>query len=139
MGVIDSVGIMIPEILWITAAAATIPAVMLDVGVRAIQQLQRRSAGVADDPSIGPVARFLLSLILNFAVCFGVAWLYQTLWPGSGRALVYGGVLWLLLAIPVLFMVNYVDEVQKKTLITWLLGWLFKVGATAASLAYFIG
>ena len=138
MGVINSVGIMIPEILWITAAAATIPGVMLDVGVRAIQQFQRRSAGVVSDPSIGPVARFLLSLILNFAVCLALAWLYQTLWAGSGRALVYGGVLWLLLAIPVLFMVNYVDDVQKKTLITWLLGWLFKVGATSASLAYFI-
>jgi len=121
------------------AAAATIPSVMLDVGVRAIQQLQRRSAGVPREPSIGPVARFLLSLVLNFAACMALAWLYHSLWPGSGRAFLYGGVLWLLLALPVLFLLNYMDDIQKKTLITWLLGWLFKVGATSAALAYFIG
>ena len=134
----NSVGSMVPEILWITAAAATIPCVMLDVGVRAIQQLQRRSAGVASDPSLGPVGRFLLSLVVNFLLCLGLAWLYHTLWAGSGRAFLYGGVLWLFLALPVLIMLNHTDDVQKRTLITWLLGWLFKLGATSAALAYFI-
>ena len=130
---------MVPEVLWVTAAAATIPSVMLDLGVRAVQQFQRRSAGIPSEPSLGPVTRFLLSLALNFVVCFGLGWLYQSLWAGSGRAFLYGGVLWLFLGLPVLFLLNYMDDIQKKTLITWLLGWLFKLGATSGAIAYFIG
>jgi hypothetical protein len=65
--------------------------------------------------------------------------LYTALWAGSGRAFVYGGTLWLFVAIPLLLMSKYMDEIQRKVIATRILGWLFKLGVASTAVAYFIG
>lgn len=126
------------EAVWLASAGAAVPCVMLDLAAGAIQRHQRRLAGAAVE-AMNPFGQLLLSVLKNALGCGTFCFFYAFLWPGSGRAFVYGGVIWLFVAIPILLMTNYMDEVQVKTLSTRILAWLFKAAAASASLAYFIG
>ena len=122
----------------LASAAATVPCLMLDLAASAIQRHQRRLAGVQVE-SMNPFGQLLLSLLKNAAGCGVFCFFYAYMWAGSGRWFVYGGIAWLFVAIPMLLLTNYMDEVQVKTLSTRILAWLFKAAASSASLAYFIG
>jgi hypothetical protein len=129
---------MIPNDIWLAIGVAVIPCVILDVAINAIQQWQRQTAGVSVGGP-GPVGAFLWSIFLNFVLASGFCFLYAALWPGSGRSYIYGAIVWLLLAIPFVVMANRMDDLQKKILTIRILGWLFKIGAATASLAFYIG
>lgn len=127
------------DLVWLAVSAATIPCVILDLGVRAVQARQRRQAGIPAEAVQGTFVGFLVVLVWNAALVTGFVFLYATLWAGSGRAFVYGGTLWLFVAIPLVLMSKYMDEIQKKVIATRILGWLFKLGAASTAVAYFIG
>ena len=133
-----SLGIMDTEAVWLASAAATVPCVMLDLAAGAIERHQRRVAGVAIE-AMNPFGQFILSLVANALGCAAFCFFYAFLWAGSGRAFIYGGIIWLFVAIPMLLMTNYMGEVQVKTLSTRILAWLFKAAAASISLAYFVG
>ena len=127
------------ETILITGAAGAVPGVVFDLIVNAIQQWQRRQAGVINVPTFGVFTRLVLSLCVNFVACGGFAYVYYIIWKGQGDAFLFGGIVWLIVALPLVFSSRYFDEIQRKVLATRVLGWLFKIAAAAASATYFIG
>ncbi len=127
------------ETILMTGAAGAVPGVVFDFISYGIQQWQRRRAGAPNVPAFGPFIRFILSFIVNFIACGGFAYVYYVIWKGQGDAYLFGGVVWLIVAIPILISSKYFDDIQKKVVATRVLGWLFKMAAAAASASYFIG
>jgi hypothetical protein len=119
-------------------AAATIPCVIFDLIIDAIQSWQRKRAGVTDVATFGWFGRTLMSLVINALLCSGFAALYSVVGAGSGNSFLVGGFLWLMVSVPLLATSRYQDDIQKRVLATRILGWLFKTGAASASAAIFI-
>ena len=130
---------MVPDYVWLATAVSTVPAVLLDMASGIIQRRQIRLGGGEPGDAIGPFGRFLLSLVLNAAVLGGLSFLYFRLWAGSGRAFLYGAVVWLLVSIPALLLSRAMDDSQQRLMIVRALSLLFKAAALSISLAYFIG
>jgi len=127
------------EAILYSGAAATLPCVVFDLVIDAIQSWQRKRAGVTDIKTFGWFVRLLLSVIVNVILGTGFAYLYYLIGAGTGNAYLVGAVLWLTIAIPLLATSRYQDDVQKKILATRILGWLFKTAAAAVSASYFLG
>lgn len=121
-----------------SGAAATIPCVIFDLIIDAIQSWQRKRAGVTDVATFGWFGRTVISLIINAMLCTGFATLYSLIAAGSGNSFLVGGFLWLMVAVPLIATSRYQDDIQKRVLATRILGWLFKTGAASASTAIFI-
>ncbi len=122
-----------------SGAAATLPCVVFDLVIDAIQSWQRKRAGVTDIATFGWFARTLLSLVVNALLTTGFAYLYVVIGAGTGNAFLVGGFLWLLISVPFLAMSRYQDDIQKRVLATRILGWLFKTAAAAGAAYYFLG
>src|SRR5512141_939290 len=104
------------EPLLYAGAAATIPCVMFDLIVDAIQKWQRNRAGVTDVQTFGWFVRLLISLFVNAILCTGFAYLYYAIGAGTGNSFLVGSVLWLIVTIPLLATGKYQDDVQKRVL-----------------------
>jgi len=130
---------MLPDSVLLATAVATVPAVLLDMVSGMIQRRHTRLGGGEPEEHIGPFGRFALSLVLNVVVLGGLSFLYYRLWAGSGRAFLFGAVVWLLVSIPALLLSRAMDESQQKAYAIRALSQLFKAAAVAIALAYFIG
>jgi hypothetical protein len=130
---------MLPEKVWLATAVATVPAVLLDVASGMIQRRQVRLSGAEPGDGMGVFWRFLASIVLNFFVLAGLSFLYSYLWAGSGRAFLYGAVIWLLVSIPALLLSRTMDDSQQRIMVVRVLSLLFKAAALSISLSYFIG
>jgi hypothetical protein len=130
---------MPPDRIWLATAVATVPAVLLDMASGMIQRRQIRLGGGEPGDRIGPFLRFILSLVLNAVILFGLSLLYFRLWAGSGGAFLYGAIIWLFVSIPALLLSRSMDEAQQRIMTIRVLSLLFKAGALSISLAYFIG
>ncbi len=125
------------EIL-LSAAAATIPCVLFDHLLYVIQNWQRKRSGTLDTGGLGPFGRTVVSLLLNFAICGLITYVYTTVGHDPQDAFLVGALMWLMVSVPTLVMSRYVDESQKQFLAARILGWLAKTAIAAASAAYFI-
>jgi hypothetical protein len=124
-----------PEEVILAAAAATVPCVLLDHAIYALQQWQRTRAGVIETGGFGPFGRTVISLFLNFFTCAVVAYIYRVIGKEQQDAFVIAACLWLMVAIPILVTSRFVDETQKQVLATRILSWLAKSAMAAASAA----
>ncbi len=127
------------EAILYSGAAATLPCVIFDLLIDAIQSWQRKRAGVTDIATFGWLARTFLSLLVNALLTTGFAYLYYAIGSGTGNAFLVGGFLWLMISVPLLATSRYQDDIQKRVLATRILGWLFKTAAAAGSAYYFLG
>ena len=122
-----------------SSAAGTVACIVFDLIIDAIQRWQRTRAGVVDVRTFGILGRLLISLVVNSILCTGFTYVYAVTGAGTGNAFLYGGVVWLIVAIPLLATGKYQDDIQRKVLSTRILGWLFKIGAASAAAYYLIG
>ncbi len=127
------------ELILQTGGAATAACIVFDLIIDAIQGWQRKRAGVVDIRTFGVFGRLVISLAINFVLCTGFAYLYGAVGAGSGQSYLYGAVIWLMVAIPLLAISRYQDDIQKRVLATRILGWLFKIGAASVAANYFLG
>ena len=127
------------ELILQAGGAATAACVIFDLIIDAIQSWQRKRAGVVDIRTFGIFGRLLISLVINFILCTGFTYGYALTGAGSGNAYLYGAVIWLIVAIPMLATSKYQDDIQRMVLGTRILGWLFKIGAASASAHLLIG
>ena len=128
----DSDGILL------SAALATIPCVLFDHLLYAIQNWQRKRSGAADPSGLGPFGRTVLSLFVNFAICAFIGYVYNTVGHDPQDAFLVGALMWLMVSVPALFTSRYVDESQRQILAGRILGWLAKTAIAATAAAYFI-
>jgi hypothetical protein len=126
------------EEILLAAAAATVPCILFDQTLYAIQQWQRKRAGVVGHTGFGVLGRTLISLVINFAICGFVAYLYRILGKEPQDSYLIGAALWLMIAVPFLFTSRYVDESQKTVFTGKILGWLVKTAIAATAAAYLI-
>jgi hypothetical protein len=125
------------EIL-LSAAAATIPCVLFDHLLYAIQNWQRKRSGAVDTGGLGPFGRTVVSLFVNFGICTLIGYVYRTVGHDPQDAYLVGALMWLMVSVPTLVMSRYVDESQRQFLAARILGWLAKTALAAAAAAYFI-
>ena len=125
------------EIL-LSAAAATIPCVLFDHLLYAIQTWQHKRSGVVISSGFGPFGRTVVSLLLNFAVSALLAYVYRTVGHAPQDAFLVGACMWLMVSVPVLFTSRYIDDIQKQLIAGRILGWLAKTAMAATVAAYFI-
>ena len=122
----------------LSAAVATIPCVLFDHLLFAIQNWQRKRSGAAISSGFGPFGRTVISLLLNFAVCGAITYVYSTVGHDPQDAFLVGACMWLMVSVPVLFTSRFVDETQKQVLAGRILGWLAKSAIAATAAAYFV-
>jgi len=122
----------------ICSAATTVPCVIFDLIIDAIQSWQRKHAGVTDVATFGWFGRTMISLIINAVLATGFSYLYYITAAGSGNSFLVGGILWLMVSIPLLATSRYQDDAQKRVLGWKILGWLFKIAAASTMAAVFI-
>ena len=125
------------EILLATAAS-TIPCILFDHAVHAVQEWQRSRAGVISPGGFGLVGRTLISLLLNLMTAALIASSYRIIGHTVQDAYMIGACLWLMITVPILFTSRWMDDSQKRILATRILGWLVKTAAASASAAYFV-
>lgn len=123
----------------IAAGVGTIPCVIFDLVIQAVQRWQRDRLGITEASTLGPFGKVMVSLLFNFLFCAAFMFAYSVIAAGSGNAFLVGGIIWLMIAIPLLLTSKYLDDLQKQMFATRILGWLFKTGSAAASASYFIG
>jgi hypothetical protein len=127
-----------PDQILLSAAAATIPCVLFDHLLNAIQNWQRKRSGIIQTDGFGWFGRTAMSMILNFAVCAFMSYVYRVVGHDQQDAFLVAAFMWLMVSVPVLFTSRYVDESQKQFLAGRILGWLAKTAMAAASAAYFV-
>jgi hypothetical protein len=127
-----------PDQLLTAMAVSTLPCILFDHGVHAIQEWQRRRAGIVEVSGFGPLGRTVVSLAINGAASALIAFVYRSIGREQQDAFLIGASIWLMITVPVLFTSRYIDESQQKILATRILGWLFKTAIAAGSAAYFI-
>jgi hypothetical protein len=125
------------EIL-ISAAVATIPCVLFDHLLYAIQTWQRKRSGVAMSPAFGPFGRTVISIVLNFGICALITYVYRTVGHDPEDAFLVGAFMWLMVSVPVLLTSRYVDDTQKQFLAGRILGWLAKTAIASTAASYFV-
>jgi hypothetical protein len=135
---IRSKGIVDSDEILLSAALATLPCVLFDQILFAIQNWQRRRSGVIMSSGFGLFGRTLTSILLNFGLCGLVTYVYRVVGHAPQDAFLVGASMWLMVSVPVLFTSRYVDESQKKFLAARILGWLAKTAIAAATAAYFV-
>jgi peptidoglycan/LPS O-acetylase OafA/YrhL len=125
-----------PEELLLAILATTFPCLLFDYLLQALQDWQRKRAGIVDATGFGLVSRTIISLIMNGIVGALIAYLYRLLGTEQQDAFTIGAILWLLVSIPVMLTSKFVDDGQKQVLASRILGWLVKVAiaSTAAAL-----
>ncbi|MEW6510476.1 MAG: hypothetical protein AB1428_05895 [Bacteroidota bacterium] len=123
------------EIL-LAALVGLIPCVLVDHGVYAILEWQRKRAGIVDPSGFGAFGRTVISLGANAITCLLIAYVYRLIGRGEQDAYLIAASIWLMVSIPVLFTSRYIDDAQQRLLATRVLAWLFKtaIAATAAAL-----
>lgn len=124
--------------LLIAMVATTFPCILFDHGMHAIQDWQRKRAGIVDPSGFGMWGRTLVSLIVNAMTSAFIAYVYRIIGRGPQDAFLIGATIWLMVSVPVLFTSRYVDTSQQKLLATRILGWLFKTAVAAGCAAVFI-
>ena len=122
----------------LSAAVATIPCVLFDHLLHAIQNWQRKRSGAVDSGGLGPFGRTVVSILLNFAISGLVTYVYTTVGHEPQDAFLVGALMWLMVSVPALFTSRYVEETQRQFLAGRILGWLAKTAIAAAAAAYFI-
>jgi len=127
-----------PDEILIAAAVATLPCVLFDHLLYAIQNWQRKRSGVIQTGAFGPFGRTVISIFLNYAICGLVAYVYRIVGHEPQDAFLVGASMWLMVSVPVLFTSRYVDETQRQYFAGRILGWLAKTAIASASAAYFI-
>lgn len=127
-----------PDEILLSAAAATIPCVLFDHLLSAIQNWQRKRSGTVDSGGLGPLGRTVVSILINFAICGLLTYVYTTVGHEPQDAFLVGALMWLMVSVPALFTSRYVDESQRQFLAGRILGWLAKTAIAATAAAYFI-
>lgn len=127
-----------PDEILLSAAAATIPCVLFDYLLVSLQNWQRERSGTATSVGLGPLGRTLVSILVNFAMCLLITYVYTTVGHDPQDAFLVGALMWLMVSVPALFTSRYVDESQRQFLAGRILGWLAKTAIAAAAAAYFI-
>jgi len=129
------------EEILVSASCATIPCVLFDHLLYALQKWQRTRMGVYSPEGFGPIGRTMMSLVFDFFACVVVAYIYPVVGHHETDAFLVGACLWLTVTIPVLFTSRYVEESQKQFLAGRILGWLVKtiIASTSAALLITIG
>jgi len=122
----------------LSAAVATIPCVIFDHLLYAILNWQRKRSGVTAASGFGPFGRTVISLLVNFAICGIITYVYRTIGHDPQDAFLVGACMWLMVSVPVLFTSRFVDDSQKQMLAGRVLGLLAKSAIAAASAAYFV-
>jgi hypothetical protein len=135
---IKSKGIVNSDEILLSAGAATIPCVLFDHLLYAIQNWQRKRSGAVFSGGFGPFGRTLFSIFLNFAICGLITYVYRIVGHDPQDAFLVGASMWLMVSVPVLFTSRYVDESQKQFLAARILGWLAKTAIAAAAATYFV-
>ncbi|HEX7573842.1 MAG TPA: hypothetical protein VF514_12160, partial [Bacteroidota bacterium] len=69
---------MDPDEILLSAAVATIPCVLFDHLLFAIQNWQRKRSGGVDTGGFGPFGRTVVSLFVNFGICTLIGYVYRT-------------------------------------------------------------
>jgi TRAP-type C4-dicarboxylate transport system permease large subunit len=127
-----------PDEILLSAAAATIPCVLFDYLLVSLQNWQRERSGTATSVGLGTLGRTLVSILVNFAMCLLITYVYTTVGHDPQDAFLVGALMWLMVSVPALFTSRYVDESQRQFLAGRILGWLAKTAIAAAAAAYFI-
>jgi len=127
-----------PDEILIAAAVATLPCVLFDHILHAIQEWQRKRAGVVQTGGFGAFGRTVISMFMNFFLCGLVAYVYRTVGHDPQDAFLVGACMWLMVSIPVLLTSRYVDETQRQYFAGRVLGWLAKTAIASACAAYFV-
>lgn len=127
-----------PDQILLSAAAATVPCILFDHMLNGIQNWQRKRAGVIQTGGFGWFGRTFVSMLLNFAVCAFMSYVYRVVGHDPQDAFLVAASMWLMVSVPVLFTSRYVDESQKQFLAGRILGWLAKTAMAAAAAAYFV-
>jgi len=121
------------EELLLAVLATTLPCLVFDYVVQALQEWQRRRAGVVDSSGLGPVTRLAISIVLNGMTGALVAYVYRLVGQDLQDAFVIGAMLWLFVSIPVLLTYRFMEERQRQMLAIHILGWLLKVSIAAGA------
>jgi len=127
-----------PDEILIAAAVATVPCVLFDHLLNAIQNWQRKRGGVTQTGGFGAFGRTVISIFMNYFLCGLVGYVYRTVGHEPQDAFLVGACMWLMVSVPVLLTSRYVDETQRQYFAGRVLGWLAKTAIAAASAAYFI-
>ncbi len=127
-----------PDQILLSAAVATIPCVLFDHLLNAIQNWQRKRSGVIQTGGFGWLGRTFMSTLLNYAVCAFMSYVYRIVGHEPQDAFLVAASMWLMVSVPVLFTSRYVDESQKQFLAGRILGWLAKTAMAATAAAYFV-
>lgn len=129
---------MDPDEILIAAAVATLPCVLFDHILHAIQEWQRKRSGVVQTGGFGAFGRTVISMFMNFFLCGLEAYVYKTVGHEPQDAFLVGACMWLMVSIPVLLTSRYVDETQRQYFAGRVLGWLAKTAIASACAAYFV-
>jgi len=127
-----------PDEILLAAAVATLPCVLFDHLLYAIQNWQRRRSGALKTGGFGAFGRTVISLFINFAMAGLVAYIYRTVGHEPQDAYLVGASMWLIISVPVLFTSRYVDDSQRQYFAGRVLGWLAKTAIASACAAYFV-
>jgi len=117
---------------------STLPCMVFDQAVYALQEWQRTRAGVISEGGFGLLGRTLISLLLNLLTSALIASTYRAVGHTPQDAFLVGACFWLVVTVPILFTSRWMDDAQKRILATRVLGWLIKTAAASASAAYFV-
>jgi hypothetical protein len=128
---------MIPEAVWYAAGVSAAAGLLTDIVVHAIQQWQRKRADMPRE-EYGPLGAIPFSLLTNSTFSFLFSYVYNAVAAGSGRAFIAGGLIWLIIVLPMLASSHYADDRLRGLLLTRVFGWLIKIGAASAAIHYFI-
>jgi hypothetical protein len=124
--------------LLLAVLATTFPCLIFDYLVQALQEWQRRRAGIVDSTGFGPIARAIISIVLNGITGALVAYFYRLVGEEVQDAFVIGAMLWLFVSIPVLLTYRFMEERQRQMLAVHILGWLLKVSIAAGAAALIV-
>jgi len=122
----------------LSAAVATVPCVLFDHLLYAILNWQRKRSGVTISSGFGFFGRTVISVLLNFAICGIITYVYRSIGHDPQDAFLVGACMWLMVSVPVLFTSRFVDESQRQMLAGRVLGLLAKSAIAAAAAAYFV-
>jgi hypothetical protein len=120
-------------------ATAIMPCVFVDLIVFVILRSLPSTSGKPVASAASVFGWLFTSLFANALTCGAFAFAYLGTWVGTGRAFLFGGLVWVIIAAPVLAMSRHMEDFQKKAIYIRIFSWLAKTAIVAASCTYFLG
>jgi hypothetical protein len=126
------------DLILIAGAFSALPCIIVDAVAHTIQRGQMRIAGVLyADPFVSS-GHIFLSTAINFSMCAAIAYVYYIALEQSTSAFLIGGMIWLMVATPVIISLKFADEIQRRTFAVRVFAWFFKTVVAALLVTYWV-